>query len=443
MTYGKEHHLVQGAPWKRLLRFLPVKVRTALGITILTDHTADDTLLVWMEWRNRTTNSPTTQKLRVMDANGLYGTDAFMRRSIGQSNNTVLASFQITNFPRRRAALQIQWFAADLKGPMVNGGGWTSAYVSSYVYQNSSTTPQRLPIDPLAEFLVKNPAFADQPLKSRRWPTVAKADGEEFEVLAIHSGLVATGALSGSFVSNQCSEILFRIGTNMPGLPPAVMDLGDWSMQTVELLDLFGNRIEPQPAKWRVYATGANDYRMRADDGIARVPGSLWTDQDWNVRATFSRNATATLNEAHRWTTQISVPVIGTRAHFSITAYVHACAIELKSMDNISWAFGRGTQEVGPTLTVRFVAPQPGWRLEILHVQDQRGTNIAHRTLSALPPQASFQFPTAVDSKELNITFGVLPIVTVELSGKASIVRSNRVYRPAGEAQTGHLPRRL
>ncbi|HUR45785.1 MAG TPA: hypothetical protein VMZ27_07935 [Candidatus Saccharimonadales bacterium] len=423
ITYGREHRFLPGPPWQRLLKWLPTKLATRLGVPVLSDTTPVDTLVVWLEWRNQPKSIASNQKLRVVDTNGLYALDVHSSQSITKSNST-FTSFQIPNFPRHQSSLQFQWFVAATAPTMPLAPRSTSGW-GGYV----STAPKQFADQPAAQFRVRNPSIMRNSLPGiARFPNVAQADGERFELLAIHSGLIATGVLSGNFVSNQCTEILFRIGTNNPGSPSPSLGTGDWSIRTVELFDLFGNQLGSQPAKWRIYATGADDYRMRSDDGIARIPSSLWAEQDWNVRATFARLQTDSLPASHRWTTSIAVPAIGTRTQLSITGHVYGCNLKLESMDNVSWVLGRGFQNVGPVLSLNFVAPQRDWRLVVLAAKDQNGSNIVCRPLGEAQPRR-FQFCTTGDSRSLKLTFGVLPLVTVELCGKASIVRSNRNFQ--------------
>jgi len=173
MTYGREHRFVPGPPWQRLLKYLPLRVATLLGVPVIIDSTIEDTLLIWIEWKNHPTPLPNSQKICLVDTNGLSGLDILGSRSITKTGS-VLTAFRLSNFPRHQPSLQLQWFVGNLTttSPLARQFGFVSI------------PPPQFPIDPLAQFQVHNPCRTRQPLPGiKQYPTITNVDGERFDWL--------------------------------------------------------------------------------------------------------------------------------------------------------------------------------------------------------------------------------------------------------------------
>jgi len=191
VSFGKTHRFVDGPPWQQMLAGLPTNITAALGIRPKIRSTVEDTLVVWFQWELGTNTYPWPQWLRLIDSNGLASGAVFVSSSITGSNKATV-SFDLTSFPRNERTLLL-----ELRAPE-NGRD-----LSMWRH--------------LANFRIRNPSFRRQPPRPMTaWPTSTFADGEQFTLLAINTGLSATGALAGHTQSNQWTELLFRIGTNEP-----------------------------------------------------------------------------------------------------------------------------------------------------------------------------------------------------------------------------------
>src|SRR6266404_360011 len=105
VTYGKKHRLADGPVWRQILERMPTNFTAGLGIRPRIDFTKDDTLVVWLEWRNGANKARGVQWLSVIDSNGLASLSGFIQRNIYHSNNTMLAAFHFRSFPRQQRTL--------------------------------------------------------------------------------------------------------------------------------------------------------------------------------------------------------------------------------------------------------------------------------------------------------------------------------------------------
>ena len=235
--------------------------------------------------------------------------------------------------------------------------------------QTTETRPGQLPIPHhLADFRIRNPSFR----KARRasftaWPVSTFADGEQFTLLAINTGLSATGTLAGFTRSNQWTEFLFRIGTNEPAQRTTdPQDRGPWFIESIELWDAFGNFVWGNKLHGRIFPVG-HEYVSRRDDGIALIPDAVWPNETWNVRAIFHRQVIPSLDAAYRWTTFAQIPEHGAKISLAQTGRVAGCEIRLESIESsksIDAAIGR------PVVIVTVLRSDPNFHWDVLDVQD-------------------------------------------------------------------------
>jgi len=413
VTFGKTHKLIAGRTWQRMLAGLPTNITARLGIRERIDRTKDDTLVVWLQWYNPTNTSPAPypEYLRVVDTNGLASATMFVEGTMYNfSNHITLMSFYARSFPRDQPTLLL-----ELR-----------------MYEPPGNTPVRklthMRERHLANFRIKNPALTKRAaLSQQTWPTTVLVEGEPFTLLGINSGLSATGTMAALCLDDQWTELTFRIGTNEPAQRNTnPQEQGDWSIKYLELRDPAGNFVQAREPEGRYFPLG-EQYMMRRDDGIALVRGAIWPGA-WNVHAEFERIATSSVTAAHCWTTSLPLPAIGEKLPLTQTGRVEGCEIQLQSIE--------GFESRPPKLFLRFFGKDGSYGLRVLGVEDQRGSNIVHlHRYPQLPKnEQTIELRAQPASKQLRITFAVLHPAVVELSGHASILRTN-VARWSQKAQ--------
>jgi hypothetical protein len=311
VSFGKVHRFSGGSLWRRLAAAAPTNITAALGIRVRTDITPTDTLVVWLQWPESTNKPPVPQWIRVVDSNGLASAMAASKAMLQHANNAVAVAFHLANFPRRDRTLLLQLYGADTAKP--NG------------------------IKHLADFRLRNPAWVKAlPKDEASYGAIARVHGEAFSLLELNTGLEATGWLAEMNVSNHWTEFVFLIGTNQPAhLTTNLLPGGDWAIKGIQLRDAFGNFVQERSPKGRMIAMG-DQILTRADDGIVVVPGAIWPDQVWHIRAEFERTLTQSLDAAHRWATAVRVPAEGQKVLLAQTGVIEDCTIELRSIAVVS-----------------------------------------------------------------------------------------------------------
>src|SRR5437899_4623125 len=108
VTFGKKHRLVYGPWWQQMLERMPTNLTARFGVRPRIDFTKDDTLVVWIEWRNATNKARYVNWLSMVDSNGLASFPQFIQRNIYQSNGVMLAAFHLGSFPRNERTLTLE-----------------------------------------------------------------------------------------------------------------------------------------------------------------------------------------------------------------------------------------------------------------------------------------------------------------------------------------------
>ena len=401
VSYGTEHVFVPGSLWRRAVAGVSTNLAARFGITVLRDVSAQANLIVRMEWHGRTNRAPSFQWLRVLDSNGLASYPVTAFRSMNGSNFSMLTSFRLESFPRRERELRL-----ELSAP----------------HPTLPNTRQHV-----ADFRMPNPAYAAvAPTRVPAPPETVEVDGETFTLLGLRTGLSATGSLAQSHANDQWTELVFRIGTNEPArLTTNLTPVGPWSISHVELRDDWGNVIEKSGPLGRIIPMG-QQWMARKDDGVVLVPGSIWPDQLWHVRAEFQRNSDY-VDDSQRWTASFVLPAVGEKSSLAETAQVGGGTVELRSVEL--------TAPYVATLIVRFTAPDLSYGLRALRVTDQRGSNVVSRQRSQgnvggtnrPAPVRDFRFELrpVPQSRELRVSFAVTHDAVVKVSGRATILRTN------------------
>jgi hypothetical protein len=393
ISYGKEHRYLPGPAWRRMVAKAPANIAGIFGVIPRIDRYPEDTMVVWLEWNNSPGRQLFPQRLRVLDSNGLASA-YIIDRHVQLSNRTAVVAFRLTSFPRRQRFLDFEWFGSNS--------------TESTVQEEHALFRVR------NEWLAAN-ATSPQP----QWPTSAEFDGEQFTLCGINSGLYATGALAAQSLSNQWTEFVFQVGTNGPDQRTTnALDQGAWIFKSLELRDAFGNVVQDQSPQ---------GYGTRWDNGIGVIPGAIWPDQIWNVRAEFERTSRLP-NPRHTWTTTVPVPAAGVILSLRQTGQLEVCTIELKSIER-----GGGLMPP-PELTVLWQEnsrdlPKPlvtgSYQVSLVHAEDQIGSNVVSWVLGGGNGLTHYQLRVAPEAKELKLTFVVQHSIMVELSGRASILRTN------------------
>src|SRR6266581_4757395 len=71
VTFGKKHRLIYGPWWEQMLQRMPTNVTARFGVRpAAIDFTKEDTLMVWIEWRNGTSNMRSKNWISMVDSNG-------------------------------------------------------------------------------------------------------------------------------------------------------------------------------------------------------------------------------------------------------------------------------------------------------------------------------------------------------------------------------------
>jgi hypothetical protein len=386
VSFGKEHRLVDGALWKRALASVSTNVVSLLGVQTRTRSSREEFLMVWIEWGVATNRPPGPQWLRVIDSHGLASYSEMACSSLNRSNGSVLMGFHLRSFPRREQFLRLEL--------------------------NAYRTPNAF--EKVAEFIVRNPSYrADVPVQARP-RSVAEVHGERFELVALNTGLHATGTVAHMSLTNQWTELVFRIGSNEPArLSTNLLLRGDWSIKSVELRDAFGNVVHERSPQGRIIPLG-QQYMMRLDDGIALVRGAVWLETPWMVKAEFQRVATDNLDAAHRWSAQIPVPVESESLELKERGEIEGSAIELVRVER-----GKDSR-IALTMRLR-TARAHEWN--VIAVRDDRGSNVVRRFSG--PKKERLELRVAPEAKQLHIDFGLTHPVTVEWVAPASLLRTN------------------
>jgi hypothetical protein len=329
----------------------------------------------------------------------------FIADAISHTNNTRLMAFEFTSFPRHEPLLAFELSAMALK---------------------PATPNERVHV---ANFRVKNPALrakAAPPFKP--WPRTATIHGEQFTLLAINTGLHATGRVSEVHLTKDWTEVLFQIGTNefaQRSADPRDIgrDMGDWQIKSIELSDADGNIVrsgESVPRSGqilgRIIPLPDRSFMSRTDDGIGLVRGAIWPNQTWNVRTKLERSRTASLDAAHYWSTSIPVPAAGQRIPLEKSETREGCEIQLQAIERDGPS--------PPILISRFTAKDAASEWRLIDVKDQRGTNVVRRYRGGKADQR-MELQASDQATNLQLTFALLHELVVELSGEPHILRTN------------------
>ena len=203
-------------------------------------------------------------------------------------------------------------------------------------------------------------------------------------------------------------------------------------IERIELGDAFGNSVPNADHYGRIIPIG-DRYMTRADDGVALIAGAIWPDETWNVRAVFNRWGAESFDPAHCWTASIKLPGAGEKVSLNLTGRVQECEIGLHSIEapkaDPSPSESTASVRIGSsatTISLTFVGKEKGSRWEVLSLKDQHGFKLLSGFDGAIhsPPRMIKLYPRQ-DSGEVKIIFGVSNPVTVELSGRPTILREN------------------
>jgi hypothetical protein len=386
VSYGTKHTFVPGPVWHRMLAIMPTNVTQALKIDTRVEQTKEPTLMIWFEWKGKV-NSPLPPFLQVGDSHGLLSNVYFMGRSVRVTNHFFYA-FVVDNFPRHEEEIVAELF-----------------WVPAKQHERA------------AQFHIRNPAYRKASKASKpdsKIQLTADVAGEKFTLVALNTGLSATGQLAQLSFNNQWTELAVRVGTNEPaqrGLSIPPLNPGPWEIGSIELSDRYGNIVSERDPCGRISPLD-DHFRSRRDDGIAFVRGAIWPSGNWKVRVTFDRLVPFT-DQGNRWTTSIPVPRGAGTISLSETGRIKTAQVYLHSIENLgasNWC----------SLNFQLLPSRDG--IQVVQVRDQRGVNLAYQDRT---PQPNVIFQAQPESRTVKLTFALTHLVTVEFSSPVTILRTN------------------
>jgi hypothetical protein len=377
VTYGKQHQIVRGTWWQKLLNpVLTNEMRNRFGMMFPRYQSAGtDTLGFWtlrdVPSRSRMRGSLPSWEARgvVFDEAGNQGETA--ARVIGAGAGylaPVLEAWDLGAFPRRGQRVGLRLYTRP------PGGSWS----------------------PAAEFLFSNPRPGPYPTwQPQPLPATARQGAVAFTLTRLRTGVDVTGSEDPPSAVEAWTEAYFRVTEK--GQPTAA-----WEPVDVVVSDATGNTWKPPVClhEWK--------------DGEARLffRGALWQgERAWKLRVEFM--PTAGRNPSALWAIRgASVPPSGLFTGSSARAVRNGTTLRLQG---ISGEGARPRAPVGilatpetPTVHVRLSPPPPGMRLALTRAIDERGRPCAlSRPQGGFIGHYSFRLRPPPGAKTLDLQFAV------------------------------------
>ncbi len=399
---GKSAHFVPGPWWHgTIARFAPTRLLIRWRIPVFASNATNDVLWLWLDYDGVRPPRNPLHLVTVADEHGLESSRVQPWRSMFNTNGHGCAGYRIDNLPRRSRTLTI----AVYEGRATN-------WVRAAEFRIAS------PVAPSA------PAFAAAPL-----PQTRRNGGNEFTLLAVQTGLEATGHVS--MYGATWSELVFRVGTNEPGFAGTNAALlgpwtnrALWTIRSVECSTAAGDFIQPRSPQGRVAWQDARQYVSRLDDGVALVNGALWPDEAWRVRVEFRREFHGALPEHALWTVRVPVPRAGEEIPLADSVMREDATIRLTSITN-----SQSITSAPPLLPLRLKAemraPSPAYDLRFLRAVDGRGSNVVRLASSPGRLPHEFRLAASSDAKVIDVTLAVLRSCTVEFTARPTVLKTN------------------
>jgi hypothetical protein len=381
VTYGREHRVVFGGAWQRLLHpLVPPAVQKWLGCQEVTlAPTRTDRLCFWVrhsrfaprqQW-NRSTGtaySPSTWDTRAVpvDEHGCEGPDG---RLVDFQVLTAadLRVWGIETFPRREQTVKLRIYERTPQG-------WARA----------------------AEFTAGNPTPGRHPQWEASPPPLVKRNGDlDFTLTSFETGLSAAdpkrAAGPGEEVLSRAAWQVRRSGLPAPG----------WRLLNLQISDATGNDWAPYLGVfWTSQDLGAGSL-----EGIWHGP--LWADEHaWKLRAEFSRLGAAVPDR--RWDLSgVRVPAArpAPSSEFTTSDGLKVRLILITNRGQPSWS--RTIPPNQSRLQVWVSAPAREFKLALLGVTDQQGRPLRVPVSAPWPEStSSFRFLLPAGVTRLNLRIG-------------------------------------
>jgi hypothetical protein len=376
ITYGREHRIVRGTWWQKLLNpLLTNELRNRFGMMFPRHQSASVNTLVFWTLRDLPALSG-PGRVGSWEARGVAFDEAgnageTVMRGLGDGafyGTPLLETWELAAFPRRGQRVGVRLYTRP------PGEAWV----------------------PAAEFLVFNPDPGPHPTwKPQPLPVTVRQGDTAFILTRFRTGVDGAGGPDPPSEVEAWTEATFRVTEK--GKPTTA-----WEPVDVVVSDATGNTWKPPVClyEWK--------------DGEARLffRGALWRSEPaWKLKVEFVPAAGE--DESSLWTVRgAPVPAAGVFARSDARDARNGVTLRLMG---ISGEGARARAPVGspaspetPAVHVRLSPPPQGMRLRLVRATDERGRPCAlSRPQGGFVGNYNFRFLPPAGAKSLALSFAV------------------------------------
>jgi len=252
------------------------------------------------------TNSRFPDFIATFDARGLEAKFVRMSSLMNHSNGTAIVGFELNHFPRREPVIRLRLKEILPTNVMAR----------------------------LADFELKNDWMArEESWKAESLPQTRRDGDFEFTLMALNTGLTATGTVRQMNMNEIWSEAVFRFGTNEPAVGTNVTMSGPWRIGPLTFRDATGNEVFIREPQGRIARQDGKLVWWRYDDGVANINEVLWPEETWKLHAEFTPTVWAELPPEQLWTLkELPLPAKGQTITFNTNAQLFGADVMLTSI---------------------------------------------------------------------------------------------------------------